>query len=749
MTEDSKALDAVVEVTTAKRKAAGTPSPFITERGQPLNILDFQSLEERWIDQPTAEAAGLRRVYEPEAAAILNRPERPDSKYAGILIPYGHPGSSKPVSFAVRRDKPDYERVIPELDSVAIAGEVRSLVKSKGKYLRAPGCGNRIYFPPYVDPAWLKDSSVSILLTEGEFKTLAADRLARQEGVKRFLPIGISGAWAWRGSHGAVDDEGEPVKAKGPIKDLDLITWADRSVILALDADATTNESVEAGVKGLSRELRRRGAIVYRATWDAKHGKGLDDLLAQNGPEAVLRILGAATLESPWENELQRPYPGGPVERSVANVQKALRGHPQLQGLVRLDLFRLKVCTIKEPPWGGSPITEWSDKDNGLLSEWLGDESQLHAPPNIVNQAVDNVAKEIGGFHPVQDWLNTLEPWDGVDRLPTFFQTYFGTEDSEFIRLIGPMFIMMFVARGLDPGCKQDSMTIFEGEQGQWKSTALRALMPAEHQTWFSDAHADLHTREGLQALQGVLLFEVAELASTAKAEQEFLKAFISRREDVYRVPYDKRPITVKRSVTFCGSTNSDSYLGDPTGARRFLPVKIGKIDLDKIKADQRQLFAEALNFYKAGQERIAAGTDPQQLPPRERWWLTLEEQIQYGAPEQDKRNQESPLMHKVLLWIDNPSIPTRPNGQGEFLPISEVVLASDGQKTYIGEILEFGLQAPAAQWHSLEVRVGNILKKAGWERHQGPTGRYYTRPPGSIPSPPVVPLFSRENMPF
>jgi hypothetical protein len=76
------------------------------------------------------------------------------------------PGSSCLRDYRLRRDQPDLER--------DRAGHLRT----KQKYLSPPGRGNMLYIPPAVDDGLLKNVAVPLLITEGEFKTLALWRLA-------------------------------------------------------------------------------------------------------------------------------------------------------------------------------------------------------------------------------------------------------------------------------------------------------------------------------------------------------------------------------------------------------------------------------------------------------------------------------------------------------------------------------------------------------------------------------------------
>ena len=71
---------------------------------------------------------------------------------------------------------------------------------------------------------------------------------------------------------------------KGPIRDLDWITWAGRHVVIAYDADVVTKDLVRIARAELAAHLRGRGALVGFLEWDGAKGKGIDDHLATVGP---------------------------------------------------------------------------------------------------------------------------------------------------------------------------------------------------------------------------------------------------------------------------------------------------------------------------------------------------------------------------------------------------------------------------------------------------------------------------------
>ena len=86
------------------------------------------------------------------------------------------------------------------------------------------------------------------------------------------------------------------------------------------------------------------------------------------------------------------------------------------------------------------------------------------------------------------------------------------------------------------------------------------------------------------------------------RSEIEALKAFLSRNADRYRAPYERALKSVPRRCVFIGTTNADGYLRDATGNRRFWPVRTGEIDLEKLKANRDQLWAEAAAAEASGE---------------------------------------------------------------------------------------------------------------------------------------------------
>jgi predicted P-loop ATPase len=249
---------------------------------------------------------------------------------------------------------------------------------------------------------------------------------------------------------------------------------------------------------------------------------------------------------------------------------------------------------------------------------WLrldADRLGLVSPGEFFEDVILNHARRYA-FHPVIQYLGRLQ-WDGQPRLDHWLSTYVGAADTDLTRTFGRKHLLAGVRRLRQPGCKHDAMIVFEGPQGVGKSTVVRILGGA----FFSDnLSIGEESRKVMEQMEGTWIAEAAELTGLGKRESEQIKAMLSRQSDRARPAYGRRSIDRPRQFILFGSVNDTQYLRDPTGNRRFWPVRVGNVDLAALQRDRDQLWAEASHFEATGESL--------ELPP-ELWAAAAQAQEQ------------------------------------------------------------------------------------------------------------------------
>jgi predicted P-loop ATPase len=320
---------------------------------------------------------------------------------------------------------------------------------------------------------------------------------------------------------------------------------------------------------------------------------------------------------------------------TLKNVMVALRSDPAVSAAFAYDEMFGGPMLLKPVPYSKIAGTTFPrpvmDDDVSACQEWI--QRWIKVGKDVMHQAVDLRARECA-YHPVRDYLDSLV-WDGTQRIQNLFPKYFGAPDDDYTRAIGPWFLKAMVARILIPGCKSDYMVILEGEQGVLKSTACGIF----GDRWFSDNLPDITSKDASQHLRDKWLIEISELHAFSRAEIEDLKRFLTSREERYRPSYGRKEVREPRQTVFIGTTNQDAYLRDETGGRRFWPVRTGNIDIDALRADRDQLFAEATSYVRQG------GIEGQ-------WWPDKDFERERIKPEQDARFEEDAWQETIAAYL-------------------------------------------------------------------------------------------------
>lgn len=193
--------------------------------------------------------------------------------------------------------------------------------------------------------------------------------------------------------------------------------------------------------------------------------------------------------------------------------------------------------------------------------------------------------------------------WDGTPRLVTWLSQSCGVECDPYHQAVSRNIIGGMVRRIREPGCKHDTMPVFYGYQGSGKSTLARVLAVDElyftDEIMFGDASKEL-----VLSLAGKSVVEIGEMGMRGSTNAAHVKAMITRQVDRGRTAYARTVSERPRRNVFIGTTNDDEPLTDPSGNRRFLPIKIDtEIDLVWLRDNIRQIVGEAAYRHAAGDD--------------------------------------------------------------------------------------------------------------------------------------------------
>ena len=296
---------------------------------------------------------------------------------------------------------------------------------------------------------------------------------------------------------------------------------------------------------------------------------------------------------------------------------------------------------------GAEPI---SDEDVTSMRETISRVYGLAFAKDEVWDFVKFISRQ-NEYHPVFDYLDGLT-WDGKDRVAGLAASL-GQTDT-FAHTVLRKFLISCVVRPLEwsnhtsgVNWKIDTVMILKGSQGKRKSSFFKAL--CSDAEWFSDSLPSItaERKDASMHMLGKWIVEQAEFEGhVARSSVENMKAFITREREIFRKPYGRAEINMRRPSVLVGTTNSPSFLNDPTGDRRFWVLDIPdncQIDLAWVNQNRDQIWAQAVDMYRKGMA----------------WWLTDAESKL--SNKQNAKFRRPDALHEAVLEFLN-SEPTMAN---------------------------------------------------------------------------------------
>ena len=237
-------------------------------------------------------------------------------------------------------------------------------------------------------------------------------------------------------------------------------------------------------------------------------------------------------------------------------------------------------------------------------------------------------------YHPALDWIKSNK-WDGVDRFKDLFEAIDSKNANETLAKTYLYKWCLQSVRAIigQTGFCSENVLVFKGEQGAGKTRFVVSLAPNN----FIKTGLQISPNNKDSVLEGTSawIVEIGELdATTRKNDHAQLKAFLSKSADYIRKPYAVAEEMIPRKTSFCATVNTDSFLVDDTGNRRYWVIEVGDVNA-KHGIDMQQFWRQ---IYET------AILDVEEHPH----WLEKEEKKMQKI-ESEKYRELHPICQKIL----------------------------------------------------------------------------------------------------
>ena len=179
-------------------------------------------------------------------------------------------------------------------------------------------------------------------------------------------------------------------------------------------------------------------------------------------------------------------------------------------------------------------------------------------------------------YNPVLDYFKSLT-WDERDRMLELFSILGLHEEDTLSMVLVMKWSLQCVAMALnDPenAYGADGVLVLQGPQGIGKTTFART-MAVKPMFFKAGQYIDPRDKDTTRRLTSTWISELGEVETSLRTDPERLKAFITAERDEFRLPYARSDTVSARRTSLIATCNSQEFLTDPTGSRRFWTVPV------------------------------------------------------------------------------------------------------------------------------------------------------------------------------
>lgn len=311
------------------------------------------------------------------------------------------------------------------------------------------------------------------------------------------------------------------------------------------------------------------------------------------------------------------------------NVTNAFTHHPDWMDRIGWNLFDGRVTLDRK---------DVTVRQLHELSAWVTEFLRWPAEPRReqFEESLIEAAKT-RPWNPIEEALRGLV-WDRKPRVQGFTNAIVKDPESLDYQIMRK-WLIGYVARGMKPGCKMDTMLCLTGPEGACKTTLAELLAGGKDR--FNDTPTFESDKDSSMARGGMRVVEVGEGAAARRADRFALKNDLSKTFDHFRPPWGRTVERRDRGFVYVLTSNPKEFLRtDQDGLRRFWPVEVKEnIDVEWVRENLDQVLAEAVRAYDAG----------------EKWWWDRKDTPEELIERVGGAVQEDPLDGAVAAILNDP----------------------------------------------------------------------------------------------
>lgn len=298
--------------------------------------------------------------------------------------------------------------------------------------------------------------------------------------------------------------------------------------------------------------------------------------------------------------------------RRVYQMQMSFRGERLSRDLLEKfiiekgDGFSLKFNVMKNVVEGHGSFKRWNNsKPADCLTTELYDALKDDGVKEVSRENIDHMIVSIASdnlYNPIMEYLYGLPTYDDTkDYIKLLYRIINRNTDSLEYKLFKKWIVQcVAVAHSkLNEPYPAVGVLVLTGKQGIGKTSFFKLLAPKG--MFREGARIDTTKTDTIRESTDRWIVELGEINRTMK-DIDGVKAFLTRDEDTYRIPYAKSSATYVRTTCFGATADIPEILIDSAGNRRFYCINANDMDLERLRRFldlyRDSVWAQALSIF-------------------------------------------------------------------------------------------------------------------------------------------------------